>query len=48
MKLTADLQPAAAILKSEVAPFLQHNESMLPMYSTVTGKAIPNPAALDA
>ncbi|KAH1629843.1 hypothetical protein KXX39_003331 [Aspergillus fumigatus] len=43
-----DLQPAAAILKSEVAPFLQHNESMLPMYSTVTGKAIPNPAALDA
>ncbi|KAF4208764.1 hypothetical protein CNMCM8927_008713 [Aspergillus lentulus] len=43
-----DMRPAAALLESQVAPFLEHNESMLPMYSTVTGKVISDPAALDA
>jgi acyl transferase domain-containing protein len=48
MKSTADMRPAAALLESQVAPFLEHNESMLPMYSTATGKVISEPAALDA
>ncbi|PKX89491.1 type I polyketide synthase [Aspergillus novofumigatus IBT 16806] len=43
-----DMRPAAALLESQVAPFLEHNESMLPMYSTVTGKVISDPASLDA
>ncbi|EAW17052.1 type I polyketide synthase [Aspergillus fischeri NRRL 181] len=45
---SSDMRPAAALLESQVAPFLQHNDSMLPMYSTVTGKVISDPAALDA
>ncbi|KAF7158736.1 hypothetical protein CNMCM5623_003900 [Aspergillus felis] len=42
------MRPAGAVLESQVAPFLKHNDSMLPMYSTVTGKLISDPAALDA
>ncbi|GFF99742.1 nonribosomal peptide synthetase 14 [Aspergillus udagawae] len=43
-----DMRPAGAFFESQVAPFLNHNDSMLPMYSTVTGKLVSDPAALDA
>jgi acyl transferase domain-containing protein len=42
------MRHAGEKLELALAPYITHNETMLPLYSTVTGTVLSNPAHLDA
>ncbi|KAL2821422.1 hypothetical protein BDW59DRAFT_164156 [Aspergillus cavernicola] len=43
-----DMQRTGEAFKSSITPYISHNDSMLPMYSTVTSGLISSPTQLDA